>query len=72
MSLPSGRFIAAGRVLASMTQEELAVASSLHVNSVKRSERSSSRIGGYAVSRITDALLERGIDLREGLIIVAN
>ena len=72
MSIRNGRYLAAARSLADMTQADLALAASLHVNSVKRWERSSERIGGYAVSRMAEVLKERGIDIRDGLIVIAD
>ena len=72
MSIRNGRHLAAARSLTDMTQEELAIAAGIHRNTVKRWERSSERIGGYAVSRMAEALREHGIDIRDGLIIIAD
>ncbi len=69
-SIPNGRYIAAARHLVGMTQLELANAACLHVNSLKRQEQSDRRVGGYAVGRLIDVLAEKGIEVRDGIIIV--
>ena len=70
MSIRNGRYLKAARVLAGMTQAQLADEAGLHTNSVKRWERSPERIGGYAVSRMVAALTDSGIDIREGIIVI--
>jgi DNA-binding transcriptional regulator YiaG len=70
MSIRSGRYLVAARSLTDMTQEQLATAAGIHPNSVKRWERSSERIGGYAVRQMVDALSKHGIDIRDGLIVI--
>jgi hypothetical protein len=65
MSLKNGRHLKAGRVLAGMTQSQLAEAAGLHVNSVKYHEQQETRIGGHAVTRMRDALGAAGISFGE-------
>jgi DNA-binding transcriptional regulator YiaG len=60
MSLRSGRHLKAARVLAGLTQQQLATEASLHVNSVKGWERHRDPIDGYAVDRMTETLKRRG------------
>ena len=72
MSVGSGRYIAAGRVLIGMTQQQLADAAGLHVNSVKRWEKQTGRISGHAVSQMLAVLADRGIEPREGLILITR
>lgn len=65
MSLRSGRHLKAARVLAGMTQRQLAQAAGLHVNAVKYWERDHGRIGGHAVSRMIEALAAAGVTAAE-------
>ena len=65
MSLRSGRHLKAARVLAGLTQQQLATEASLHLNSVKGWERHRDPIGGYAVDRITETLKRRGVEYSE-------
>jgi hypothetical protein len=61
----SGLHLKAARVLAGMTQRQLAQAASLHVNSVKYHEQQRCRIGGHAVSRMQEALAVAGVTIGE-------
>jgi transcriptional regulator with XRE-family HTH domain len=65
MSLRSGRHLKAARVLAGLTQKQLANEASLHLNSVKGWERHRDPIGGYAVDRMTETLKRRGVEYSE-------
>ena len=65
MSLRSGRHLKAARVLAGLTQQQLATEASLHLNSVKGWERHRDPIGGYAVDRMTETLKRRGVEYSE-------
>jgi transcriptional regulator with XRE-family HTH domain len=65
MSLRSGRHLKTARVLAGLTQKQLATEASLHPNSVKGWERHQDRIAGYAVDRMTEALASHGIQCGE-------
>ena len=60
-SFASGRHLAAARTLAGLKQTELAMLAGLHVNSLKRLEAMDRIGGGWAVSKIHDALLGKGI-----------
>ena len=53
--------IRAARVLAGLSQRQLAVAAGLHPNSIKNWERRDSSVGGFAVSRIIEALEKYGV-----------
>lgn len=68
MSLRSGRHLKAARVLAGLTQQQLATAACLHLNSVKGWERHQDRIAGYAVDRMLGALASRGIHCGEEIL----
>ena len=57
----NGRHVAAARVMAGLTQVELAQLAGVHVNGIKRLERMDSRLGGMSVDRIGEALEKRGI-----------
>ncbi len=65
MSLKNGRTLKAARVLAGMTQRQLALAAGLHPNAVKYWERHASRIGGHAVSQMLTALERHGVHVGE-------
>ena len=65
MSLVNGRTLKAVRVLAGMTQQQLALASGLQPNAVKYGERRASRIDGHAVSRMGAALGQHGVYVGE-------
>ena len=65
MSLVNGRALKAARVLAGMTQQQLALAAGLHPNAVKYWERSANCIGGHAVSRMVAALEQHGVHVGE-------
>ena len=57
-----GSHLKAARVLAGLTQADLAVLAGLHPNAVKYWERASNRRpGGWAVDRIIRALAEQGV-----------
>ena len=61
MTVKDGRHLRAARVLADLSQRELAAAAGLHVNAVKYWERRKDRIGGYAVDLMLQALSGHGI-----------
>jgi transcriptional regulator with XRE-family HTH domain len=63
--LRSGRHLKAARVLAGMTQRQLAAAAGLHTNAVKYWERETQSIGGHAVGRMVTALAANGIECAE-------
>jgi hypothetical protein len=61
-SFMSGCHLAAARVMAGLKQTELARLAGIHVNSVKRLEAMTEIRGStYAVERIGNALLARGV-----------
>jgi len=66
MTLSSGRYLKAARVLAGLTQRQLAGAAGLHPNSVKYWEQDSSFICGYAVDRMVEALDRHGVSCGGG------
>lgn len=57
----SGRQLAAARMLAGITQEELASQAGLHVNSVRYLERQSYITTGHSSQRVTDAMAAIGV-----------
>lgn len=61
MSLKNGNQLKAARVLAGLSQRELAREAGLHANSVKNWEGKTGTIGGYAVRCMVDALKRRGV-----------
>jgi transcriptional regulator with XRE-family HTH domain len=64
----NGRQLKAARILAGLTQRQLASRANLHVNSVKFWERKTSRIDGHAVSLIAQALATCGVETDEEII----
>jgi transcriptional regulator with XRE-family HTH domain len=62
-SFASGNHLRAARALAGLKQAELAKAAGLHVNSVRRLERSQERCGGWAGDRIKEALAIHGVEV---------
>ncbi len=61
----NGRTLKAARVLAGLTQRQLAAAARLHPNAVKYWERRPDRIAGQAVSRMIEALERYGVHCGE-------
>ena len=62
-SFASGKHLKAARALAGLKQADLAEAAGLHVNSVRRLERSKVRCGGWAGRRIIEALAHFGVEV---------
>lgn len=64
----SGAMLRAARVLAGMTQAELATAAGLHAKSVAYWERKGSRgrFGEVGARRMLDALREHGVEVMPG------
>lgn len=56
-----GRQLAAARVLAGITQEQLAKQAGVHVNSVGYLERQQRVTTGYSSERVAEALAEMGV-----------
>lgn len=65
MSVVNGRYLKAARVLAGLTQRQLAKAAGLHANSVEYHEQQRRRIGGHAVSKMQEALAAAGVTIGE-------
>jgi transcriptional regulator with XRE-family HTH domain len=65
MTLRNGRHLKAARIMAGLTQVQLADAAGLHPNSVKRWEGYSRRIGGHAVGLMVEALELYGVHFGE-------
>ena len=61
----NGRQLKAARILAGLTQRQLASRANLHVNSVKFWERKTGRIDGHAVSLMAQALATCGVETGE-------
>lgn len=58
----NGRHLKAARTMAAMSQDRLALAAGIHVNSVKRWEATpESPLEGYAVERMQHALRMAGV-----------
>jgi DNA-binding CsgD family transcriptional regulator len=57
----SGRQVVAARMLAGITQEELASQAGLHVNSVRYLERQNYITTGYSSHRVTEAMAAMGV-----------
>jgi hypothetical protein len=57
----SGRQLAAARMLAGVTQEELASQAGLHVNSIRYLERQNYITTGHSSQRVTDAMAAMGV-----------
>ena len=60
-SFIDGKHLRAARVMAGMSQSELAAAAELHPNSVKYWERQDYGVAGWAVERMAEALAARGV-----------
>lgn len=56
-----GRQLAAARVLAGITQEQLAKRAGLHVNSIRYIERQSRITTGHSSELVAEALAEMGV-----------
>ena len=67
-TMRNGRQLKAARVLAGLTQRQLAGLAHVHANTIRYWERMSHRIGGYAVRRITDALAAYGVEVGEEVV----
>jgi transcriptional regulator with XRE-family HTH domain len=57
----SGRQLAAARILAGITQEELASQAGLHVNSIRYLEKQDSISTGHSSERVADAMATIGV-----------
>jgi transcriptional regulator with XRE-family HTH domain len=57
----TGRQLAAARVLAGITQEQLAERAGLHVNSVRYMERQGWITTGHSSERVAEALVDAGV-----------
>jgi transcriptional regulator with XRE-family HTH domain len=57
----AGWQLAAARVLAGITQEQLAERAGLHVNSVRYMERQPRITTGHSSARVTEALADAGV-----------
>ena len=57
----TGRQVAAARVLAGITQEQLAERAGLHVNSIRYMERQPRITTGYSSQRVAEALADIGV-----------
>jgi transcriptional regulator with XRE-family HTH domain len=57
----SGRQLAAARMLAGITQEELASQAGLHVNSIRYLERQDYITTGHSSQRVTEAMAALGV-----------
>ena len=57
----TGRQLAAARVLAGITQEELAKRADLHVNSIRYMERQPRITTGHSSGRVAGALADIGV-----------
>jgi DNA-binding XRE family transcriptional regulator len=62
-SFASGNHLRAARALAGLNQADLAKVAGVHVNSVRRLERSRERCGGWAGERIKEALALHGVQV---------
>ena len=58
----NGRQLKAARILAGLTQRQLAGRANLHVNSAKFWERKTGRIDGHAVNLMAQALAACGVE----------
>ena len=57
----TGRQLAAARVLAGITQEQLAELAGLHVNSIRYMERQAKITTGFSSERVAEALAGAGV-----------
>jgi transcriptional regulator with XRE-family HTH domain len=57
----TGRQLAAARVLAGITQEQLAELAGLHVNSIRYMERQKRITTGYSLGLVAEALAKSGV-----------
>jgi transcriptional regulator with XRE-family HTH domain len=57
----TGRQLAAARVLAGITQEQLAELAGLHVNSIRYMERQNRITTGYSSGLVAEALAKSGV-----------
>ena len=61
LQLILGQQLAAGRALIKLTQEELAYAAGLHVNSIRYLERQERITTGFSRERVEQAMLRFGV-----------